>query len=100
MDTAIDRINLPCRGALVITTARSDLQGGVHLVRKHPTEAIRYAGVHPSSSTERSSAGLLLSIKELWTLVLCTPERYVAGRLRRPTSHYRSRQSKPDNQPE
>src|SRR3954466_15802607 len=58
MDTAIDRTNLPCRGALIITSARSDLQGGVHLVREHPTESIRYAGVHPSSSTERPSAGL------------------------------------------
>src|SRR3954468_5554405 len=58
MDTTIDRINLPCRGALIITTARSDLQGGVHLVRECPTEAIRYAEVHPSSSTERPSAGL------------------------------------------
>jgi hypothetical protein len=37
---------------------RSDLQGGVHLVRECPTEAIRYAEVHPSSSTERPSAGL------------------------------------------
>src|ERR1043165_764680 len=58
VDTAIDRINLPCRGALIITSACSDLQGGVHLVRAHPTESIRYAGVHPSSSTERPSAGL------------------------------------------
>src|SRR3954470_207359 len=80
VDTTIDRINLPCRGALIITTARSDLPGGVHLVREHPTEAIRYAGVHPSSSTKRPSAGLILSTKELWTLVLCTPARCVAGR--------------------
>src|ERR1041384_5087806 len=37
---------------------RSDLQGGVHLVRECPTEAIRYAEVHPSSSTVRPSANL------------------------------------------
>src|SRR4051812_50228290 len=80
VDTAIDRINLPYRGALIITSARSDLQGGVHLVRAHPTVAIRYVGVHPSSSIERPSAGLILSTKELWTLVLCTPARCVAGR--------------------
>src|SRR3954467_10939100 len=73
VDTAIDRINLPCRGALIITSARSDLQGGIHLVRAHPTESIRYARVHPLSSIERSSSGLLLSTKELWTPVLCTP---------------------------
>src|SRR3954467_14360846 len=36
----------------------SDLQGGVHLVREFPTEAIRYVEFHPSSSTERPSAGL------------------------------------------
>src|SRR3954468_20476993 len=59
---------------------RSDLQGGVHLVRECPTEATRYAEVHPSTSTERPSAGLLLSTKELWTPVLCTPARCVAGR--------------------
>ena len=35
MDTVIDRINLPCRGALMITSARLDLQGGVYLVREH-----------------------------------------------------------------
>src|SRR3954470_20429800 len=38
--------------------ARSDLQGGVHLVRECPTEAIQYVAVHPSSSTERPSTGL------------------------------------------
>src|SRR3954471_8301784 len=70
VDTAIDRINLPCRGDLIITTARSDLPGGVLLVGEHPTKAIRYPGVHPSSSTQRSSTGLLLSTKELWSLVL------------------------------
>src|SRR3954466_2615361 len=37
---------------------RLDLQGGVHLVRECPTEAIRYAEVHLSSSKERPSAGL------------------------------------------
>src|SRR3954462_288173 len=37
---------------------RSDLQGGVHLVRECPTEAIRYAKVHPSSSIEGPSTGL------------------------------------------
>src|SRR4051812_39443692 len=80
VDTTIDRINLPCRGALIITSARSDLPGGVHLVREHPTEAIRYDGVHPSRSTKKPSAGLILSTKELWILVLCTPARCVAGR--------------------
>src|SRR3954464_12760416 len=59
---------------------RLDLQRGIHLVRECPTEAIRYTKVHPSSSTERPSAGLILSTKELWTPILCTPARCVAGR--------------------
>ena len=28
---------------------RSDLQSGVHLVREHPTEAIRHKAAHPSA---------------------------------------------------
>src|SRR4051812_34603387 len=39
-------------------TTRSYLQGGVHLVREHPTEAIRHNIAHLSNSTERPSAGL------------------------------------------
>ena len=33
----------------VIKTTRSDLQGGIHLVREHPTEAIRHNAVHPTA---------------------------------------------------
>src|SRR3954463_1356844 len=32
--------------------ARSDLQGGVHLVRECPTEAIRHIAVHPRLNKE------------------------------------------------
>src|ERR1041385_1894281 len=32
-----------------VTLRRSDLQGGVHLVREHPTEAIRHKVAHPSA---------------------------------------------------
>src|SRR4051812_43079138 len=39
-------------------TRRSDLQGGIHLVRECPTEAIRHTIAHPSNSTERPSARL------------------------------------------
>ena len=31
-----------------MTLRRSDLQGGVHLVREHPTKAIRHKEAHPS----------------------------------------------------
>ena len=53
MDTAIDRLFLPCRGALLYSaSARTDLQGGAHRVRECPTEAIRHAATHPRLSRE------------------------------------------------
>src|SRR3954465_11894428 len=36
------------QGCTSVTLRRSDLQGGVHLVREHPTEAIRHKVAHPS----------------------------------------------------
>src|SRR3954471_5362404 len=51
-----------------MTLQRSDLQGGVHLVREHPTEAIRHKAAHPSNVSERSSAGLYPMYAGLWTL--------------------------------
>src|SRR5438067_10482568 len=35
------------QGCTTVQPARSDLQGGVHLVRECPTEAIRHAAIHP-----------------------------------------------------
>src|SRR3954462_4248663 len=40
------------QGCTIVQPARSDLQGGVHLVRKCPTEAIRHIAVHPRLSRE------------------------------------------------
>src|ERR1044071_1367345 len=37
------------QGCTTVQPARSDLQGGVHLVREHPTEAIRHAEAHPTA---------------------------------------------------
>src|SRR3954467_991565 len=37
-------------------TTRLDLQGGVHLVREHPTEAIQHNIAHLSNSAEMPSA--------------------------------------------
>ena len=51
-----------------MTLQRSDLQGGVHLVREHPTEAIRNKVARPSNSTKRSSARLYPMYAGLWTL--------------------------------
>src|SRR3954466_9713626 len=75
MDTAIDRINLPCRGALIITTTRSDLQGGVPLVREHPTEAIRYADDHPTAHQRGPRRSTVLSTRGSWAIAPRTPGR-------------------------
>src|SRR3954464_18515 len=40
----------------------------MHLVREHPTEAIRHKVDHLLNSTERSSAGLYPMYAGLWTL--------------------------------
>src|SRR3954466_9140342 len=61
-------------------TTRSDLQGGVHLVRVHPTEAIRHNIAHLSNSAERPSAGLNPKYARLWTLTPTYSVRYESGR--------------------
>src|SRR3954469_15363338 len=43
---SIDQSSL--QGCTGVTLRRSDLQGGVYLVREHPTEAIRHKVAHPS----------------------------------------------------
>src|SRR3954463_10852372 len=43
---SIDQSSL--QGCTGVTLRRSDLQGGVHLVREHPTEAIRHKEAHLS----------------------------------------------------
>src|SRR3954464_10740653 len=43
---SIDQSSL--QGCTGVTLRRSDLKGGVHLVREHPTEAIRHKEAHPS----------------------------------------------------
>src|SRR3954470_13303456 len=43
---SIDQSSL--QGCTGVTLRRSDLQGGVHLVREHPTEAIRHKAAHLS----------------------------------------------------
>src|SRR3954463_5960353 len=44
---SIDQSSL--QGCTSVTLQRSDLQGSVHLVREHPTEAIRHKVAHPSA---------------------------------------------------
>src|SRR3954463_11622531 len=43
---SIDQSSL--QGCTGVNLRRSDLQGGAHLVRGHPTEAIRHKEAHPS----------------------------------------------------
>src|SRR3954469_21459740 len=45
-------------GVHLCYTTRTDLQGGVHLVRECSIEAIRHSVDHLSNSIERPSAGL------------------------------------------
>src|ERR1041385_4378698 len=45
------------QGCTTVQPARSDLQGGVTLVRERPTEAIRHDAAHPRLNRE-ASAGL------------------------------------------
>src|SRR3954466_95010 len=44
---SIDQSSL--QGCTSVTLQRSDLQGGAHLVREHPTAAIRHKVAHPSA---------------------------------------------------
>src|ERR1041384_6097233 len=44
---SIDQSSL--QGCTGVTLRRSDLPGGVHLVREHPTKAIRHKVAHPSA---------------------------------------------------
>src|ERR1041385_2415512 len=54
-------------GVHLCYTTRTDLQGGIHLVRECPTEAIRHSVAHLSNSTERPSAGLNPKYVGPWT---------------------------------
>ena len=47
-------------------TTRSDLQGGVHLVREHPTEAIRHNAVDPTAHQRGPCRSIALRAKGSW----------------------------------
>src|ERR1044072_4616042 len=65
MDTAIDRSIFPA-GVHWCDTTRSDLQGGVHLVREHPTEAIRHNAVHPTAHQRGPRRSTALRARGSW----------------------------------
>src|SRR3954462_11934110 len=85
-------------------STRSDLQGGVHLVREHPTEAIRHSIAHLSNSAERPSAGLNPKYARLWTLtptyfVRCVAGRRSASKSKKDTVHKQIRHTLPGRRP-
>src|SRR3954469_21113518 len=55
---------------------RSDLQGGVHLVRECPTEAIRHAEAHPTAHQRGLRRSTSLSARASWAIASRTPGRW------------------------
>src|SRR3954462_3192977 len=51
------------QGCTSVTLQRSDLQGGVHLVREHPTEAIRHKVAHPSAINREVIRGTISYVR-------------------------------------
>src|SRR3954464_11782408 len=47
-------------------TTRSYLQGGIHLVREHPTEAIRHAENHPTTHQRGTLRSTSLRARGSW----------------------------------
>src|SRR3954470_20169889 len=54
-------------------TTRSDLQGGIHLVRECPTEAIRPAEAHPTAHQRGPGRSKVLSARGSWAIAPRTP---------------------------
>src|SRR4051812_29185220 len=54
---------------------RSDLQGGVHLVREHPTEAIRHTEAHPTAHQRGPRWYTVLRALRSWAIAPRTPGR-------------------------
>src|ERR1041384_5185236 len=64
-------------------TTRSDLQGGVHLVREHPTEAIRHAEAHPTAHQRGPRWATVLRARGSWAIAPCSPGRCEEGEFQR-----------------
>ena len=69
MDTTI-RIDFFPAGAALLLPYTLGSPGLVHLIQACPTKGVRYAEVHPSSSTERPSAGINPKYAGIWTPTL------------------------------
>src|SRR3954469_17781938 len=67
------------QGCTTVQPARSDLQGGVHLVRECPTEAIRHIAVHPRLSREAIRRTISYAPRGLGPSPLHAPARCESG---------------------
>src|ERR1041385_9272037 len=56
------------QGCTIVQPARSDLQGGVHLVRECPNEAIRHAEAHPTPHQRGLRRSTVLSARASWAI--------------------------------
>src|ERR1041384_2404402 len=79
------------QGCTPVQPARSDLQGGVHLVREQPTEAIRHAEAHPTAHQRGPRRSTVLSARGSWaiaprTLGRCAPSGSSAAAQSDPTT--------------
>src|SRR3954467_5184285 len=67
------------QGCTTVQPARSDLQGGVHLVRECPPEAIRPAEAHPTAHQRGPRRSTVLGARGSWTVAPHPPGRCVRG---------------------
>src|ERR1041385_7227144 len=63
------------QGCTTVQHAHSDIQGGVHLVREWPTEAIRHAEAHPTAHQRGPRRSTVLSARASWAIASRTPGR-------------------------
>src|SRR3954466_13328962 len=68
------------QGCTTVQPARSDLQGGGHLVRERSTEAIRHIATHPRLSREAFRRTISYAPRGLGPSTLHAPARYETGR--------------------
>src|ERR1041385_6668805 len=68
------------QGCTTVQLARSDLQGGVHLVRECPTGAIRHIAAHPRLSREAIRRTISYAPRGLGPSPLHAPARCESGR--------------------
>src|SRR3954469_14506773 len=68
------------QGCTTVQPTRSDLQGGVNLVRERPTEAIRHDAAHPRLNREAIRRTISYAPRGLGPLPLHAPARYETGR--------------------